>query len=175
MRQLPPRTGSFALADTTGRSQQQRPRGVGGRVGQHLRRVPDGNAAPRGVGNIDIVESDGYLADDLELRPNRIHEIAVDLVGKKDRGCRPHPSTFREGPPGAGGARPATLRRPPRPGSSQGRRGKISRVMNARGLDIYSAFREKRRKSSDAHSIRRAAVASSTGSCRLILHVEVHT
>ena len=91
-----PAHGSFALADTTGRSQQQRPRGVGGRVGQHLRRVPDGNAAPRGVGNIDIVESYGQLADDLELRPNRVHEFAVDLVGKEAEDAVHAPRLFEK-------------------------------------------------------------------------------
>ena len=74
--------GAFALADTTGRRQQQGPCGVGGRVSQHLRGVADGNAASRGIGNIDIVESDGQLAYDLELRSDGVHEVAVNFVGE---------------------------------------------------------------------------------------------
>ena len=87
---------SFALAETTGRGEQQGPCRVGCRMRQHLRRVADGNAAPRGGGDVDVVEPNGYLADDFELRPDRVHEIAVYLVGEKAEDAVDTPTLFQK-------------------------------------------------------------------------------
>ena len=45
--------------------------------------LPTGDAAPRARGHVDVVEADGVVADDPELRPGRVEELVVDPVGQQ--------------------------------------------------------------------------------------------
>ena len=57
-----------ALAEPAGRGDQQRDGDVGGRLGQDAGRVADADAALGRGAQVDVVEADGEVADDLQLR-----------------------------------------------------------------------------------------------------------
>ena len=52
------------------------------RVGEHVGRVRDDNPAALAFLEIDVVETDGVVGDDAELRPGGIQQLGVDAVGQ---------------------------------------------------------------------------------------------
>src|SRR5690606_29005843 len=69
-----------ALRDAAGGGEHERERQLGGRLGEDVRRIADGDAA-RGRGeDIDIVVTDRVVRDDAKVRV-AIEDVAVDLVG----------------------------------------------------------------------------------------------
>ena len=75
--------GTLALGDAPCGGHHERPGGVGGRVGQHVGGVAHRYAPARRLRDVDIVEADGDLADDLELRPRGVHQLRVHPVRKQ--------------------------------------------------------------------------------------------
>jgi len=77
----------FALADPTRGGHQQREAEVGGRLGEHARRVADRDAARGARGDVDVVVADGEAADRAQLR-TRIEQRGVDRLraGDEDAG-----------------------------------------------------------------------------------------
>ena len=71
---------AVALGQPSRGGHQQRPGQVGGRLGQDARRVADGDPPPGARRDVDVVEADGVVADDLELRPGGVEELVVDPV-----------------------------------------------------------------------------------------------
>ena len=74
---------ALALRDAAGDGEQQRERDVRGRVGQHVGRVADRDAALLGRVEVDVVRADREVGDRLHARRG-VEEGAVDLLG--DRG-----------------------------------------------------------------------------------------
>ena len=74
---------AVALGDAASRRHEQREGEVRGRFGQRPRRVPDRHPAGRRLGHDDVVEADGVVAHDLELRPGAVEELRVDPVGEQ--------------------------------------------------------------------------------------------
>ncbi len=73
----------LALAHAARRGQHQRHRHVGGVLGQHARRVGDGDAALAGGVEIDMVDARAERGDQLQLRPGLRQHAAVDPVGHR--------------------------------------------------------------------------------------------
>ncbi len=74
--------GGDRLRDLARGGEQQRERQVGGRVGEHVRRVADSDP-PRGGGvDVDVVVADRVVGDRDELRA-RVDEGGVDPVGEQ--------------------------------------------------------------------------------------------
>ena len=61
--------------------QDQRHGHVGGVLGQHARRIGDGNAALNGGGDIDIVDAIAEIGDQLELLARFAEHRGIDSVG----------------------------------------------------------------------------------------------
>ncbi len=61
--QSPSLGGVDRLGQPARRGQQQRERQVRGRVGEHIRRVADRDASPRGRGEVDVVVADRVVGD----------------------------------------------------------------------------------------------------------------
>ena len=72
-----------ALHHAPRRRHEQRPRKIGGGIGEHAGSVAHRNAARGRRRNIDIVEAHGHLADHLDLRADRIHQVRINLVGQQ--------------------------------------------------------------------------------------------
>ena len=128
---------AVALGDAPRGGHQQRQGEVGGRLGQDARRVADRRRrAAAQAGDIDVVEADGVVADDLELRPGRVEELVVDPVGeqrqRRRRSPRPRRSSSSRGGGSSSGQMSASQvvadrRRGPRRGCAAPRRPAVGR------------------------------------------------
>ena len=56
---------------------------VGGRLGQHARRIPHADAPPRARGDIDVVEADRIVAHNPKLVTCGIEEFVVYAIGQQ--------------------------------------------------------------------------------------------
>ncbi len=72
---------ALALAGAAGRHEQERHREIGRRVGEHVRRVRDGDPAGLGGLDVDVVEADAEIGH--QLRPAGLggEHLVGDLVG----------------------------------------------------------------------------------------------
>src|SRR5216684_1635797 len=80
---LPPLAGAqvtLGLWELAHGAEEQAERGVGDLLGQHVRRVGDGDAVRARPLGVDVVVADAERGDDLEPR-EPAHELAVDALG----------------------------------------------------------------------------------------------
>ena len=72
----------IAFGDAPRDAEDQRPGEIGGRLGQHVRRVGDDDAALARRGDVDVVVADGDVRNDLQVAAGVDHR-AVDRVGQQ--------------------------------------------------------------------------------------------
>ncbi len=72
----------IAFGNATRGSHQQRPGHISRRFGQHAWCVRDRNLPPCGGGNVDVVEADGKVCHDLQVRI-RCQNLVVDRIGQQ--------------------------------------------------------------------------------------------
>jgi hypothetical protein len=73
---------SLALAHPPGGGHEQREGRVGGRLGEHVGRVRREHAGLGARGDVDVVEPDGVVRHDAQLRARGREELGVDLLGQ---------------------------------------------------------------------------------------------
>ena len=61
--------------------QNQRPRELGGRLGQHIRCVGHDDVSRVSGGDVDVVVTDGDVGDDLQIRRRRQH-VCIHWIGQ---------------------------------------------------------------------------------------------
>ena len=71
----------LAFPDASRDRQDERPRELGGRLREHVRRVRDDDAARACGGNIDVVVADGDVRHDFEIG-RRVEHVGVDRIGQ---------------------------------------------------------------------------------------------
>ena len=71
---------AIPLGEPARGSHQEREGKIRGRVREDAGRIPDRDAPPRACRHVDVVETDGEVRDDLELRAGAIEEFVVDPV-----------------------------------------------------------------------------------------------
>ena len=86
---------AFALAESASRHQDEAERDVGGRVGEHARRVRRNDTALAARCDVDVVVADGDVGDDLELGAGGVEELAVDAFGEQASRMASAPATRR--------------------------------------------------------------------------------
>ena len=77
-----PAQEAVALGHAAREREHERDRHLRRRVGEHVGRVRDDNPAALAFLEIDVVETDGVVGDDAELRPGGIQQLGVDAVGQ---------------------------------------------------------------------------------------------
>ena len=82
---------SLAFAKTPRDREDQAPGEIRTRIGEHVGRVRDRNAARPAGGNVDVVVANGHVGDDLQLRPGGIQHRGID-------GCRSAGTRSRQRP-----------------------------------------------------------------------------
>ena len=81
-----PRAGAhhaLAFAEPPRDREDQAPGEIGARVGQHVGRVGDGDAARAAGRHVDVVVADRDVGDDLQLRARGIEHRGIDRVGQQ--------------------------------------------------------------------------------------------
>jgi hypothetical protein len=71
------------LAEAAAGGEDQRHRQVGGGVVEHSRRVGDGDAAPGGGREVDVVVADGDVGDAAQAGAGGVEELVVDPVAQQ--------------------------------------------------------------------------------------------
>ena len=110
VRHWPSRRRPGGLDDAAGDREHQRPGEVGRRVGEHVGRVADLDAARRRRVDVDVVEADRVVGDRAQLRRG-VEQLGVDPVDEQRQqplGLAPRP---RAAPRAAAACRPARPRR----------------------------------------------------------------
>ena len=79
---MPRADEAVALRDPAQERQEQPDRELGGRPGEHVRRVRDHDAVPARRVEVDVVDSDAVVGDDPELGPGGVEEVVVDSRGQ---------------------------------------------------------------------------------------------
>ena len=74
---------AFAFAEPPGHGENQAPREIRARIGQHIRRIGDGDVAGTAGRDVDVVVANGDVGDDFQLWAGSIEHRGVDRVGEE--------------------------------------------------------------------------------------------